>query len=180
MSRSQNVKRFLVAVGGGLFALSQSAPASADEVFGGIYAHDVDTPLTKSGVERGADVMVGWRGARIGRTVLQPYAYGALNTSGDTSYGAVGLSAKFGDSVYIRPGLGMAVHTGSDADFDSPFNNEIEFGSRVLFAPELGVGVRISPRISAEASWVHLSHAQLFGKQNPGMDDIGIRVNFVF
>lgn len=165
----------------GLVAAFQSAPASADEIFGGLYKHDVETPLTKSGnVEGGVDVMLGWRGDRIGRTPLQPYAYGALNTAGDTSFGAVGLSAKFGDSVYVRPGLGLAVHTGSDADFENPFNDRIEFGSRVLFAPEFGIGVQVSPRISAEASWVHLSHAQLFGRQNPGMDDIGIRVNVAF
>ncbi|HEU5482706.1 MAG TPA: acyloxyacyl hydrolase [Sphingomicrobium sp.] len=175
------MKSLAVAACVGLVASFQSAPAAADEIFGGIYKHDVNTPLTKSGnVEDGVDVMLGWRGGPIGKTWLQPYAYGALNSSGDTSFAAVGLSAKFGDSVYIRPGLGLAVHTGSDADFDNPFNNRIEFGSRVLFAPELGIGVRISPRASAELSIVHLSHGQLFGKQNPGMEDIGVRVNFAF
>ena len=46
-----------------------------------------------------------------------------------------------------------------------------------MFEPEVGIGVRLAPRITAEASWVHLSHAQLFGKQNPGIDNIGVRVN---
>ena len=32
-------------------------------------------------------------------------------------------------------------------------------------------------RISVEGSWVHMSHAQLFGRQNPGMDNIGVRLN---
>ena len=153
------------------------APAFAAELFGGVYVHDVDTPLTKSGIEDGGDFQIGVRGGRIGLTPLQPYAFASLNSSGDTSYAAVGLSAKFGDAIYIRPGLGLAIHTGSDADFENPFNDKIEFGSRVLFEPELGVGVRVAPRIAAEASWVPLSHAQLFGRQNPGIDNLGVRLN---
>jgi hypothetical protein len=156
------------------------APALAGEVFGGLYVHAVDTFLTKSGVEEGTDVQLGWRGGRLGKTPLQPYVFGALNSSGHTSYAAAGLSAKFGSKVYVRPGVGLAVHTGSDAKFDNPFNDKIEFGSRVLFEPELAIGVQVAPRVSAEASWLHLSHAQLFGKQNPGIDNIGVRVNVAF
>lgn len=157
---------------------SQASAASAGEIFGGLYKHDVDTPLTLGDhPEDGVDLQVGWRGGRIGHTPFQPYVFGALNSAGDTSYAAIGLSAKFGDAVYIRPGLGLAVHTGSSANFDNPFNDKIEFGSRILLEPELGIGVRLAPPITAEASWVHLSHAQLFGKQNPGIDNIGVRVN---
>jgi lipid A 3-O-deacylase len=153
------------------------APAHAGEIFGGLYIHDVDTPLTKSGVEGGADVQLGWRGGRIGATPLQPYIFGALNTAGETSYAAVGLSARFGSSVYVRPGLGIAVHNGSARNFEDPTNGEIDFGSRVLFEPELGIGARINEHLSIEASWVHMSHAQLFGRQNPGIDNIGVRLN---
>jgi len=28
-----------------------------------------------------------------------------------------------------------------------------------------------------EASWVHMSHAQLFGRENPGIDNLGVRMN---
>lgn len=155
--------------------------ASAAEIFGGVYVHGVDTPLTLGGdPEDGVDVQLGWRGGGIGSTPFQPYVFGALNTAGKTSYAVAGLSAKFGDSLYIRPGLGLAVHTGSAANFDNPFNDKVEFGSRILFAPEIGVGVQVSPRVSAEASWVHLSHATLFGKQNPGIDNIGVRLNVAF
>jgi hypothetical protein len=154
-----------------------ASPAAAGEVFGGIYVHDVDTPLTRSGVEGGADVQLGYRGGRIGHTPLQPYVFGALNTAGKTSYVAVGLSAKFGDRVYVRPGLGIAVHNGSARNVEDPSNHKIEFGSRVLFEPELNLGVRVSSRASVEASWVHMSHAQLFGRQNPGIDNFGVRLN---
>ena len=158
--------------------LGASSPAHADALFGGVYVHDVDTPLTKSGIEGGADIQLGWRGARIGRTPLQPYVFGALNTAGNTSYAAAGLSAKFGKHVYVRPGLGIAVHNGSAKKFQDLTNDKIDFGSRILLEPELGVGAQVSRRLSIEASWVHMSHAQLFGHQNPGIDNFGVRLNF--
>lgn len=159
-------------------ALFVSCPACAGELFGGLYVHDVKTPLTLSGEESGVDVQLGWRGGRIGHTPLQPYVFGALNSAGNTSYAAAGISARFGKSVYVRPGLGIAVHNGSAKNFEDPTNNKIDFGSRVLFEPELGIGADISSRASIEASWVHMSHAQLFGRQNPGIDNIGVRLNF--
>lgn len=155
--------------------LLMSHTAHAAELFGGIYVHDVDTPLTRSGFENGADLQIGWRGGRIGLTPVQPHAFAAINSAGDTHYAAAGVSAKFGNSVYIRPGLGIGVHSGSAGDFHR--TDRIAFGSRILFAPELGVGLRVAPRVTAEASWVHLSHAQLFGGQNPGIDNIGVRLN---
>ena len=158
-------------------ALGIAAPAQAGELFGGVYVHDVDTPLTQSGIENGADIQLGYRGGRIGRTPLQPYVFGALNTAGDTSYAAVGLSAKFGKQVYLRPGLGIAIHNGSTKKFQDLSNDQIDFGSRILFEPEIGLGVQLSDRASIEASWVHMSHAQLFGHQNPGIDNFGVRLN---
>jgi hypothetical protein len=154
-----------------------AAPAQAGEVFGGVYAHDVKLPTDKSGIESGADLMLGYRGGAIGHTPLQPYVFGALNTAGDTSYAAVGLSAKFGHSIYFRPGLGIAIHTGSAEKFQDLSNDEIDFGSRVLFEPEVAVGAQINSRLSIEASWVHMSHAQLAGRQNPGIDNLGVRLN---
>ena len=155
-----------------------AAPAQADEIVGGLYVHDVDTVLTIAGVEKGADVQIGWRGERIGKTPLQPYVFGALNTAGKTSYAAAGISAKFGRQVYIRPGVGIAVHTGSAKNYQIEGNGELEFGSRILFEPELGIGTRINDRMTIEASWVHMSHGTLFGDQNPGIDNIGARLSF--
>jgi hypothetical protein len=157
--------------------LLAAAPAHAGELFGGLYLHDVKTPLDKSGIESGMDLSVGYRGGRILGTPLQPYIFGALNTAGDTSYAAVGLSAKFGKKVYVRPGLGLAIHNGSAKNFQDLSNDKIDFGSRVLFEPELGIGAEINGRLSIEASWIHMSHAQLFGRQNPGIDNLGVRLN---
>ena len=162
----------------GLLALAAAAlpmPAHAGEVFGGLYVHDVYTPLSIAGIEGGMDVEFGWRGGRIGRTPLQPYVFGAVNTAGETNYAAAGLSAKFGERIFIRPGLGIAIHTGSADDFQR--TDRIAFGSRILFEPELGIGARLSQRATIEASWVHMSHAQLFGHQNPGIDNFGVRLS---
>ena len=158
-----------------LAAMLAAAPASAGELFGGLYVHDVKTPLDKSGIESGLDVQLGYRGGNIVHTPLQPYLFGALNTAGNTNYAAVGLSAKFGDRIYIRPGLGIAVHTGSASDYYR--TDKIAFGSRVLFEPEIGVGARLNGHLSVEASWVHMSHATLFSRENPGIDNLGVRLN---
>jgi hypothetical protein len=159
-------------------ALSLAAvPAQAGELFGGLFIHDVKTPLTLSGVESGIDAQIGWRGGRIGKTPLQPYVFGSVNSAGNSHFAAAGISAKFGDRIFIRPGVGIAVHSGSAANFDNPFNDEIEFGSRVLFEPELGIGARLNDRTTIEASWVHLSQGQVFGRQNPGIDNLGVRLS---
>ena len=172
------MKRIVIGLGAVCTFGLASAPAAAGELFGGLYIHDIKSPLTQSDLEGGADVQIGWRGGRIGPTPLQPYAFAAFNTAGETHYGVVGLSAKFGDKLYVRPGLGVAVHTGSAGDFQR--TDRVAFGSRILFAPELGIGARVSDRVTVEASWVHMSHAQLFGGQNPGIDNVGVRVNLAF
>ena len=151
--------------------------ARAAEVFGGIYAHAVGTPLSLgSSRESGVDFQLGYRGGKIiPGTGLQPFVFGALNTNDDTNYAAAGLSWKFGDRFYVRPGIGVAIHNGSTADFEQ--DDRIAFGSRLLVETEVGVGARINDRLSIEASLVHLSHGQLFGGQNPGIDNIGVRLN---
>jgi hypothetical protein len=158
-----------------------ASPAAAQEVFGGIYAHDVNW-VTRSGIEQGADFEAGVRGPRL--HVLdfigapRPHAFVSVNSAGATHFAAAGLSWQIGGRVYLRPGVGVAIHTGPSG-FD-PANRRIYFGSRILFEPELGLGVRLTRRASVEASWVHLSHAQIFSGQNPGLDTVGVRVNLAF
>jgi hypothetical protein len=159
-----------------LIALIPSA-AQAGELFGGLHVHDVKTPLDKSGIEDGVDFSLGYRGGRIFGTFLQPYVFGALNSAGNTNYAAVGVSGRFGlgKRWFFRPGLGIAVHDGSAGKYFR--TDKIAFGSRVLFEPEIALGTDVSHRVSVEASWVHMSHAQLAGKENPGIDNLGVRVN---
>lgn len=172
----RNVAGVLAAV----IASAVPSAAQASEVFAGLYAHDVKLPTNLSGLETGIDVQVGFRGGTLARPLgaaLQPYVFGALNTSGETSYAAAGLSLRFdlGNRVYIRPGVGIAIHNGSDDDFYR--TDKIAFGSRVLFEPEIGIGTQLTDKVSLEASWVHMSHAQLRGRENPGIDNLGFRLN---
>ena len=104
--------------------------------------------------------------------------FGALNSAGNTDYAAAGISARFGlgHGWYVRPGIGLAIHDGSAGKFFR--TDKIAFGSRVLFEPELAVGTKVGHGVSVEASWVHMSHAQLEGKENPGIDNLGVRLNF--
>lgn len=163
-----------------LVAAMIAAPAETGEVFGGLYVHGVDTPLSLGGSpEGGIDLQAGYRGEPIGgENGAQPYVFASLNSAGDTHFLAAGFAWTFGDKVYVRPGLGLAVHSGSARSKDVPGNSRIEFGSRILLEPELAIGTRVSPRMTIEASWVHLSHAGIFSKQNPGLDAIGMRLNW--
>lgn len=159
-----------------------AAPAQADEIFAGVHAHDVDTVFTKSGIEEGVAIQAGWRGDRIDALSFigrpSPHAFASVSTAGGVNFAAAGLSWKFGRRVYVRPGIGLAIHDGPGGEIDR--RDRIVFGSRILFEPEIAVGVAVSERVSVEASWVHLSHAQLFSRQNPGIDNIGMRVNYRF
>ena len=115
-----------------------AAPRPAAELFGGVYVHDVDTPLTKSGIEGGADVMLGFRGGRIGATPLQPYAFVASTPRATTNYAAarpVG-EVRRRDLRPARP-RPRGPHR-LDGQFHELDGDKIAFGSRILFEPELG------------------------------------------
>jgi lipid A 3-O-deacylase len=69
------------------------------------------------------------------------------------------------------------VHDGKIPRIDAG-GRRVDLGSRILFEPEISVGYRVSRRVSAEAAWTHISNAQLFSKQNPGLDMMGVRLAF--
>jgi lipid A 3-O-deacylase len=164
-------------IGAALLTAAAPGTAHAGELFAGLHVHDVKTPLDESGLESGVDFSLGYRGGRMFGTILQPYVFGALNSAGNTNYAAAGVSARFGlgHGWYVRPGVGVAIHDGSAGKYFR--TDKIAFGSRVLFEPEIGLGTRVGHGLSVEASWVHMSHAQLAGKENPGIDNLGFRVN---
>jgi hypothetical protein len=161
-------------------ALLASAPAHASDIFGGVLAHDIDSPLTLGGREDGADFQIGWRGERIrGLSVVgapSPYVFGSVHSGGDTHFAAAGLSWRIGDRLFVRPGIGLAVHSRRSDGVANGVRTDL--GSRILFEPELGVGYQISERVAIEASWVHISNAQLLSRQNPGMDSVGVRLSY--
>jgi len=160
-----------------------AVPASAQEVFGGVLAHGVDTPFTFDTDEGGVDLQLGYRFGRISALGFMgapaPYVISSVHTGGETSFVGAGLSWTVGKGpVYLRPGIGLIVHDGPKLRINAQ-RVHTELGSRVLFEPELGLGYRISERFSLEVQWTHISHARLFNaRQNPGIDMIGLRANW--
>lgn len=160
-------------------ALFAAAPAHADQLWIGGYAHDV-TPISATKFESGVDIQIGWRGDRINALHAiggpAPFVLAAANLDGGTNYAAAGLSWRFGDRVYVRPGIGLAIHDGPL--YAVRRGKRVDLGSRVLFELEAAGGMRLSDRLSVELSWVHMSHATLFSRQNRGQDNVGVRLVF--
>ncbi len=163
--------------------LGCASSARAGEIFGGVYAHAVDTPLSLDSGESGADLELGFRGEPIAALSAvggpAPYAFVSVNTAGDTDFVAAGLAWKVAvGPLYLRPGVGLSLNNGPDRRVDAVTRARTDLGSKVLFEPELGIGVALGRGASLEASWVHISGARLFNKeQNPGVDMIGVRFN---
>jgi lipid A 3-O-deacylase len=158
------------------------APAMAQELFGGLFAHDVHLPIDKGGFEDGVALELGLRSAPIRalRGLGSPslYVLGSVVPSGGTHFAAAGLSWRIGRGpFFLRPGAGLAIHSGAMPVFDRN-GRRLDLGSRITFEPELGIGHRIGRRAALEAVLVHLSHAQLFSRQNPGMDSVGLRFTY--
>jgi hypothetical protein len=155
-----------------------------------------------AGREDGVDLHLGVRSDRIevfemiGRP--QAHAFISINSEGTSNFVAAGLSWPIDvtDRVYVRPGLGLAY---TDGKVDLPavnepgippaeitrrlelYNTRIDFGSHLLFQPEVAVGLRLTERLSAELSWVHISNGAILGSgKNQGMDDAGVRLIYAF
>ena len=183
--------------------LGLAGHAGAAELLLGAYAHDaafIGGALGTGSADRegGADIQLGVRSERIRALSLigapQAHAFVSLNTERTSDFVAAGLSwpIPITERFYFRPGLGLAYTNGKaglpavNAPGLTPeeiqrrlhlFQTRIDFGSHLLFEPELNLGVHLTPRLSAELSWVHISNGEIFhhGK-NQGLDDAGVRV----
>jgi lipid A 3-O-deacylase len=183
--------------------LSAPVSAHAAEVFLGYYAHDIDDRISIShSPESGQQVVGGVRSERLEslHAIGRPRAHllAGVNTDGGINYAAAGLSWRFNlgsERFYLQPGIGAAIHSGkvdlpsslepglTQAEIDRRLalrRNNLDLGSRVLFEPELSLGWRATDRLALELSWIHLSHAQLASRQNPGLGDLGVRAVWQF
>lgn len=174
-----------------------AAPATAGEVFTGVYAHDVDDGISFGKFEDGAQIVTGVRTTALDELKFlgrpRVHLLVGVNTSGGTNYLASGLAWRFplSERLYVQPGIGLAIHDGR-VNLPSPdepgltpaerlkrlndFQTKLDLGSRVLFEPELSIGWKATRRLSFEVSWIHLSHGKLAGDYNPGLGDIGLRL----
>jgi lipid A 3-O-deacylase len=170
-----------IALAAAVASIAPAAPALAGELYGGVYKHAVDTPFTLDTQERGIDLQLGYRlGPVLPLAKIEPYVFGSINSEeGGTDFVGAGVGRKFSlGGAYVRPGVGLVVHNAPDVRVNPATGLRTDLGSRVLFAPEIAIGMAVAPRISVEASWVHISNARLFNsRQNPGIDMIGLRAN---
>ena len=111
------------AVALGLVAITLAGAAKADEVFVGVYAHDVTfigdaVGLGAAGRENGADFHLGYRTGRIEalRFIWRPqaHAFVSINSENTSNFAAVGLNWRIplGGRFYFRPGIGLAYTDG--------------------------------------------------------------------
>lgn len=190
-------------------ALGYAVPASAGEAFVGVYKHDVTfigkaVGLGAAGREGGADIHLGYRTNRIERLDWlgkpQVHAMVSINTNNTSNFAAVGFNWKVElgqpGGFYLRPGMGLAYTDGkaglppANAPNLTPeerdrrtwlYYNRIDFGSKVLFEPELALGYQVNDKLSVELSYTHLSNGQIFHQgKNQGLDDAGVRLVYAF
>ena len=120
------------------------------------------------------------------------------NIEGRTSFASIGAEWRqhiLQDRVYGQVGIGLTLQDGYRFTPD-PFEpglavgeirrrydiyrRRTSFGSQILFNPNASIGVRLNARWAVEATWEHFSHRRLFSDQNPGIDNLGIRVVHTF
>jgi hypothetical protein len=190
-------------------AVAFAAPAFAGEAFVGVYKHDVTflgeaVGLGAAGREDGVDVHLGYRTNRIEslRWLGKPqvHAMVSINSENTSNFVAAGFDWRIElgkpGGFYLRPGMGLAYTDGEaglppvNAPGLTPeeiqrrlvlYNTRIDFGSQVLFEPELALGYRFNDRMAAELSYTHLSNGQIFHQgKNQGLDDVGVRLVYKF
>jgi len=189
--------------------LGSAAPALAGEVFIGAYKHDVTfigeaVGLGAAGREGGVDIHLGYRTDRIESLTWlgkpQVHTFVSINSENTSNFVAVGFDWKLDlgqpGGFYLRPGIGLAYTDGeaglppANAPNLTPeerarrtnlYYTRIDFGSQVLFEPEIALGYQFNDAWSAELSYTHLSNGQIFAQgKNQGLDDVGVRLVYAF
>ncbi|TKD52226.1 acyloxyacyl hydrolase [Sphingomonas baiyangensis] len=130
------------------------------------------------------------------RFALRPrlVAKAQINTAGRTSFATVGAEWRqhvLRERIYGQIGIGLTIHdgyrftpnpfepglaTGEARRRFAIYQRRTSFGSQLLFNPNASIGVRLNRRWAVEATWEHYSHGALFSKQNPGIDNVGLRL----
>jgi len=179
----------LTIVVSGFLASSAAAagPDWIDEGKFGVLAHDIG--FLGHHIENGEDIngellftspgFLSWIGSP------RPHIGGSVNTSGNTSYGYIGLTWSYDlwrdlfrgeDAFFIAGSLGGGVH---DGYLDSAPPERKLLGSRVLFRESAEFGYRVTPAVSISIMLDHLSNASI-ADHNNGLTNIGIRTGYRF
>ncbi len=189
--------------------LAAAAPAMADELGVGVYAHDTKFGVSGTPHESGTeDVQLLYRTRTFHIDyLLNPmfYAKAQINTSNRTNFYTAGIEWRhhfFHSGLYGDFGLGGAYVDGYNTypDHFNPdstplpttpaqnvlyqqdlkiYNKYKAMGSDFVFNPNFAVGYDLSRHFAVEASWDHYSNAG-FGGRNPGLDTFGGRLLYRF
>jgi len=180
------------------FGFTPAAYAQLTEIRAGITEFDERTLKVGWGRGGGRENSIGLNAEVIFDTPVflqwalapKPYIGGTLNLEGNTSYGGAGFlwRQNLGDKFYGDIGIGLVIHDGTKVVFSREnltrqsfntlirrSNEEISFGSRVLFRPTLTLGYRINEKWAGEVFFEHLSNGSIFGSVNEGVDNLGLR-----
>ena len=73
----------------------------------------------------------------------------------------------------------------AEGEFGGALNDSVQgrpgwLGCPVTFRESGGLGLQITPNIDIVASVEHVSHANLCGRQNPGLTNFGLRLGYKF
>ncbi len=161
-------------------ALSDTLPGIS-EVRLGVLAHDV--PLIaadnrEGGIDLNAELLFASLDILGPRWTLRPHIGLQGNTTDDTSQVYAGLTAGryLTDVVWGAASVGGAIHNGETSDRTE---DRKPFGSRILFRLALELGVDVTRNASVSVYFDHESNAFL-AEDNPGIDNLGIRVGWRF
>ncbi|MGE0830580.1 MAG: acyloxyacyl hydrolase [Hyphomonadaceae bacterium] len=155
------------------------AAARVEDVRVGVSAHNV---LDDEDKEGGANVEtdIVFSSPRALKIIggPRPFATASVNTQGDTSAIAAGLSWRvpLGARWAIAPELALAAHNGEADDADAG-GRRVLYGSRIVFRSAIAVERRINERFAAQVFAAHYSNGGLFGSdRNQGSESVGVRL----
>lgn len=180
----------------GAAAMTAGSAHAIESVHVGVMDHNIcvtncknadkeGSPNAEFQVNFGSPEMLNWLGSP------EPYVMASVSTTGDTSFGGVGLEWRWhvSDHWAVEPGLGYVLHDGETnnkfpngtAQSQAFADEHILFGSRDLFRTSLGVTYDMDGPWEVQALFEHLSHGQILGKgRNQGTDELGIRIGYRF
>lgn len=151
------------------------------EMRGGILYHD--PPIFGGSKEKGLDVDFETRFTSPDWLSFmwspRPLIGVHINDEGYTSQIFAGIAWEwwFLKPFYVDFSFGLAAH---DGYIDTEKLHRKSLGSRVLFREALELGWNFYGRNDINILFDHVSHGNMFGKRNEGLDTIGIRYGYRF
>lgn len=173
-----------------LFSLLLSSLTSAtvaeplgiiSEVRFGVLVHDVPfiaADTIEGGVDLNAEILFTPLGIVPDNWNFRPHVGIQVNTTDDTSQAYLGLTTThyLTDNIWGAFSGGGTIHNGETSQFGE---DRKAFGSQVLFRLALELGVDINDHASVSLYYDHESNAFL-ADENPGIDNMGVRVGWRF